>query len=209
MVPSRILIATTNDGKAREVSRALSGLPLQIVSLKSFTSLHLVDELGESYEENAIAKALGYAAQTGLYTIADDSGLEVDELNGYPGFLSARYGGTGLSDAERNYKLLTTLAHLDVSKRGARFVSIAVLAKPSVNSSTTEGVLAITRGMCEGKIAFAPRGDHGFGYDCIFIPSSHTETFGELPDSIKDKISHRAQSMLYIRAFLEKLLKQT
>lgn len=208
-VPSRILIATTNDGKTREISRALSGLPLQIVSLKSFTSLHIVDELGETYEENAIAKAIGYAAQTGLYTIADDSGLEVDELNGCPGFLSARYGGTGLSDAERNHKLLTSLAHLDVSKRAARFVSVAVLAKPSADSSTTEGVLAITRGICEGSIAFTSRGDHGFGYDCIFIPSGHNESFGELPDSIKDKVSHRAQSMLYIRAFLEKLLKQT
>src|SRR5688572_7810244 len=118
-VPSRILIATTNDGKVREISRALSGLPLQIVSLKSFTPLHIIDELGETYEENAIAKAVGYAAQTGLYTIADDSGLEVDELNGCPGFLSARYGGTGLSDAERNHKLLTTLAHLNLSKRAA------------------------------------------------------------------------------------------
>jgi XTP/dITP diphosphohydrolase len=208
-VPSRILIATTNDGKAREISRALSGLPLQIVSLDSFTSLHIVDERGETYEENAIAKAIGYAAQTGLFTIADDSGLEVDELNGCPGFLSARYGGTRLSDAERNNKLLRSLAHLDATKRTARFMSIVVLAKPSEDSSTTGAVLAITRGICEGKIAFTSRGDHGFGYDCIFIPNGHHASFGELPDSIKDKISHRAQSMFYMRVFLEKLLKQT
>jgi non-canonical purine NTP pyrophosphatase (RdgB/HAM1 family) len=207
--PSKILIATSNEGKAREISRALSGLPLHILSLKDFTSLHIVDERGETYEENAIAKAIGYAAQTGLYAIADDSGLEVDALDGCPGFLSARYGGTGLSDVERNHKILTSLAHLDESKRAARFVSIAVLAKPSEDTSTTGSVLAIARGVCEGRIAFTLRGDHGFGYDCIFIPSGYHESFGELPDSIKDQISHRAQSMLQMRNLLKNLLKQT
>ena len=202
-VLSRILIATSNDGKAREISRALSGLPVQILSLKYFTSLHLVDERGETYEENAIAKAIGYAAQTGLYAIADDSGLEVDALDGRPGFLSARFGGPGFSDAERNHKLLTSLAHIDTSKRAARFVSIAVLAKPSEDTSTTGCVLAIGRGICEGSIAFTSRGDRGFGYDCLFIPSGYNESFGELPDSTKDQISHRAQSMLPIRAFLK------
>src|SRR5918994_6178164 len=102
---SEILIATSNEGKAREITRVIAGLPLKIRSLKDFKPLHIVDELGETYEDNAIAKAIGYAAQTGLYAIADDSGLEVDALNGYPGFLSARYGGTGLSDVERNHKL--------------------------------------------------------------------------------------------------------
>src|SRR5687768_167960 len=208
-LPSRILIATTNDGKAREISRALSGLPLQTVSLKSFKSLPTVDERGETYEENAIAKAIGYAGQTGLFTIADDSGLEVDALGGCPGILSARYGGTELSDAERNCKLLASVAHIHALKRAAQFVSVAVLAKPSEDTSTTGCVLALARGICGGKLAVTSRGDHGFGYDCIFIPSGYNETFGELPDSIKDQISHRAQSMLQIRAVLERLLKQT
>ena len=207
--PSKILIATTNEGKARELSRALSGLPLQILSLKTFTSLHIVDERGRTYEENAIAKAIGYAAQTGLYAIADDSGLEVDALDGCPGFLSARYGGTGLSDVERNHKLLTSLAHIDASKRAARFVSIAVLAKPSQDPSTTGCLLATARGVCEGRIAFTSRGDNGFGYDSIFIPSGYNKSFGELSDSIKNQISHRSRSMLPIRAFLKDLLLQT
>ena len=206
---SKILIATSNEGKAREISRALSGLPLTILSLKDFKSLSIVNERGESYEENAIAKAIGYAAQTGLYAIADDSGLEVDALNGRPGFLSARYGGTGLSDLERNQKLLSALVHINAWKRGARFVSIAVLAKPSENTSTPGCVLAIGRGVCEGRIAFISRGDHGFGYDPLFIPSGYDETFGELPDSVKDQISHRAQSMLHIRAFLRNFETQT
>lgn len=207
--PSKILIATSNQGKAREISRALKGLPLQILSLKDFTSLHTVDERGETYEENAIAKAVGYADQTGLYALADDSGLEVDALDGYPGFLSARYGGAGLSDPERNHKLLRSLAHVEELKRAARFVSIAVLAKPSRDTSTPVNVLSIERGVCEGSISFTPRGDHGFGYDPIFIPSGYNESFGELPDSIKDQISHRAQSMLHMRAFLRNLLPQT
>ena len=207
--PLEILIATGNECKAREMTRALSGLPLQIRSLREFTSLDAVDERGETHEENAIAKAMGYAAQTGLYAIADDSGLEVDAVDGRPGVLSARYGGIGLSDVQRNHKLLTSLAHINEPKRAARFVSIAVFAKPSEDTAMTKRVLAIEQGICEGRIAFTSRGDHGFGYDSIFIPGGYNETFGELPDSIKDRISHRAQSMLRMRAFLKELLEQT
>ncbi|HKO42560.1 MAG TPA: non-canonical purine NTP pyrophosphatase [Pyrinomonadaceae bacterium] len=204
-----LLIATSNEGKAREITRAFSGLPLQIRSLKDFPSLHLVDEQGVTYEENAIAKAVGYAGQTGLYAIADDSGLEVDALDGRPGFLSARYGGAALSDVERNNKLLTSLAHIDVSERTARFVSVAVLAKPSEDTMPAARVLGIERGICEGKIALTQRGDHGFGYDSVFIPRGYNESFGELTDSIKDRISHRAQSILRIRALLKHLITQT
>lgn len=207
--PSEIVIATSNKGKTREITRALSGLPLNICSLRDFASLQIVDERGKTYEENAIAKALGYAAQTGLYSIADDSGLEVDALGGRPGFLSARFGGTGLSDVERNYKLLTSMAHVDSSERAARFVSIAVLAKPPGSAAPKGCVLAIGQGICEGRIAFTPRGNHGFGYDAIFIPSGYNETFGELPELTKDQVSHRAQSMWHIRGFLDQSLKQT
>ena len=210
MFPSvfELLIATSNEGKAREISRILRPLPMQIRSLRDFPLLHLVDETAETYEENAIAKAIGYAAQTGLYALADDSGLEVDALAGRPGFLSARYGGIALSDVDRNQKLLTSLAHIDGSKRAARFVSVAVLAKPSEDTTTKGTVLAVERGICEGRIALTQRGDHGFGYDSIFIPNGYHESFGELTDSIKDKISHRAQSMLRMRAFLEHLIRQ-
>lgn len=207
--PLDILIATSNAGKAREITRALSGLPLQIRWLKGFSSLDIVNERGATYEENAVAKAIAYAARTGLHAIADDSGLEVDALDGSPGFLSARYGGVRLSEVQRNHKLLTSLAHIDEPKRAARFVSIAVLAEPLENTATTGRVLAIEQGICEGRIGFTSRGDHGFGYDSIFIPRGYNESFGELPDSVKDRISHRAQSMLLVRACLEKLLQQT
>ena len=206
--PLDILIATSNAGKAREITRALSGLPLQIRWLKGFSSLDIVNERGATYEENAVAKAIAYAAQTGLHAIADDSGLEIDALDGHPGVLSARYGGIGLSEAQRNHKLLTSLTHIDEPKRAARFVSIAVLAKPSEDTATTGRVLAIEKGICEGSIAFTSRGDHGFGYDSIFIPRGYHESFGELPDSIKDRISHRAKSMFQVRSFLKKLLEQ-
>ena len=203
-----LLIATSNEGKSREISRVLSPLPIQIRSLRDFPFLHLVDETAETYEENAIAKAVGYAAQTGLYALADDSGLEVDALAGRPGVLSARYGGIALLDVDRNQKLLTSLAHIDGPNRAARFVSVAVLAKPSEDTTTKGTVLAVERGICEGRIALTQRGDHGFGYDSIFIPNGYHESFGELTDLIKDKISHRAQSMLRMRAFLEHLIRQ-
>ena len=199
----KILSATSNEGKAREISSALRGLSLQILSLKDFPSLHIVEEQGANYSENAIAKATSYAAQTGINALADDSGLEVDALGGCPGVHSARYGGIGVSDVERNHKLLTSLAPIDTSERAARFVSIVVLAKPSEDRSLAGCVLAIERGVCEGKIALTSRGDHGFGYDPIFIPSGYNETFGELPDSIKRQISHRAQSLFKMRTFLE------
>lgn len=206
--PSEILIATSNEGKAREITRALSGLPLQIRALKDFPSLHVVDEAGATYEENAVAKAVSYAAQTGLYAVSDDSGLEVDALHARPGFLSARFRGTGLSEVESNHKLLASLAQIDVSGRTARFVSVAVLAEPSQCDKTTACVIATSKGICEGTIAATSRGGHGFGYDSIFIPKGHNQTFGEMSDSIKNRISHRAQSMLHMRAFLKDLLEQ-
>ena len=203
---TEIVIATSNKGKTREIRRALEGLPLSIYTLDDFPFVRAVDEAGRTYEENARSKALAYAAQTGLYALADDSGLEVNALDGRPGFLSARYGGTGLSDVERNEKLLSALAHIDGNRRAARFVSVAVLAQPLQVAENAARVVAVTRGICEGAIAFTSRGEHGFGYDSIFLPHGYYETFGELQDSVKNEISHRAQSMMKMRTILKFLL---
>ena len=207
-MPTEILIATSNDGKTREIKRALRGLPLTILTLHDFPFVRVVEEIGASYEENAISKALGYAAQTGIYALADDSGLEVNALDGGPGFLSALYGRTGLSDVERSQKLLSSLAHTDIHGRGARFVSVAALAQPFPNQNVAR-VRALTKGSCEGVIALTSRGEHGFGYDSIFVPNGYSETFGELADSIKNRISHRAQSMMQMRIVLKRVLEKT
>ncbi len=206
---TEILIATSNEGKVREIARAFDGLPLTIRTLHDFPFIQLVNEVGATYEDNAISKAVGYAAQTGLYAVADDSGLEVDALDGRPGFLSARYGGTELSEVERNQTLLSSLAHTDTNARTGRFRSIAVLAEPAKENSKAAGVVAVTKGVCEGTIASTARGTHGFGYDSVFIPNGYDKTFGELADSIKNEISHRAQSMLQMRTVLRDLLDQT
>lgn len=203
-----ILIATSNDGKAREIRCALKPLPLTIRTLRDFPSVQEVVETGETYHENALLKGLHYSVQTGLYAIADDSGLEVDALNGRPGIFSARYGGTGLSDVERNHKLLSSLADYDSNRRAARFVSVAVLAQPVPGSAIGGRVLAVTKGVCGGAVAFSSRGENGFGYDSIFIPDGYEQTFAELSALIKNEISHRAQAMRQMQSVLKYLLEQ-
>ncbi|HEY5886035.1 MAG TPA: non-canonical purine NTP pyrophosphatase [Pyrinomonadaceae bacterium] len=205
---SEVLVATSNEGKVREITAALKGLSLKIHTLRDFPALLHVDETGENYEDNATAKALGYARQKGFPAIAEDSGLEVEALGGRLGFLSARYSGREISDATRNQRLLLDMAHVGISRRSARFVSIVVLAKSS-SHKTQPRVLAITRGVCEGNIAKNARGAYGFGFDSIFIPTGYDQTFGELDDSIKNQISHRAQSMSQMRHFLADLIDQT
>jgi XTP/dITP diphosphohydrolase len=203
-----ILIATSNEGKAREIKCALTRFPLTILTLRDFPSVQKIEETGETYEENAISKAVEYSAQTGLYAIADDSGMEVSALGGRPGVFSARYGGTGLSDSERNQRLLSSLANTDSNGRAARFVSVAVLAQPPEGNANAACVLAVTKGICAGAIAFSSRGEHGFGYDSIFIPNGHDQTFGELADSIKNEISHRAQCIMQLQSVVTYLLEQ-
>ena len=142
-----------------------------------------VDEVGTTFDENAILKAVGYAKQSGLLTLADDSGLEVDVLGGRPGVLSARYGGD-ISFAQRMELLLDELGE-SADHRYARFVCSIALATPDGT------VVARESGFCNGKIAFRPKGNNGFGYDPIFIPDGYETTFGELDDVIKASFSHR------------------
>ena len=144
-------------------------------------------------------KAAGYATQTGLLTLADDSGLEVEALGGAPGILSARYAGEGASDAARTTRLLAELTIVPAAKRSARFVSAVAIAN-------SEGqILNVSVGTCDGHIDFAPRGSGGFGYDPVFIPLGYHKTFAELKPEIKNQISHRARALLGACEFLRTL----
>lgn len=194
-----LLIATHNKGKLRELRKLLAGVPLAFSGLDDFPSITAVQESGKTFAENASLKATGYAKQTGLLTLADDSGLEVDVLCGRPGVLSARYAGEGASDQERTAKLLAELANVPIEERSARFVSSVAIA------SEDGKVLHVSNGACEGRIAFAPKGAGGFGYDPIFLPDGHKETFGELGPEVKNRISHRAQALMGARKFLGSL----
>ena len=194
-----LLIATWNKGKRRELQQLLSDLPFALMSLDDILGLEPVLETGETFLENASLKASGYAIQSGLLTLADDSGLEVDALAGAPGVLSARYAGDGASDRQRVEKLLGDLRNVDEPDRTARFVSAVATA------SSNGSIINMSVGRCEGRIAFEPRGSGGFGYDPIFIPAGSEMTFAELPPEIKNQISHRHTALEKAREFLRNL----
>jgi XTP/dITP diphosphohydrolase len=194
--PTSLLLATQNEGKLKELRHLLTDLPVDLFSLADFANVEMVPETGESFIENASLKAVGYAHQTGLLTLADDSGLEVDALGGAPGIVSARYAGEGASDVNRTIKLLAELSGTPAEKRAARFVSAVAIANDRGE------VLNVSIGACDGRIAFAPSGSGGFGYDPVFIPSGYDKSFGELKSEIKNQISHRSRAMLAAREFL-------
>jgi|SRR5437868_5029551 len=192
-----LLLGTRNPGKVREITSILDGAGWPFCSLQE--SQETAEENGESYAENAIAKARFYATATGLWTLADDSGLEVEALGGAPGVLSARYAGDGASDADRRELLLSELAKVGDTDRRARFVSVVAIADGDGR------VLNVSEGVCVGTITFAPRGEGGFGYDPLFVPDGYEQTFAELPEAVKNRISHRARALMGAREFLSKL----
>lgn len=197
-----LLIATRNAGKIRELIELLSNLPLRLRHLSEFPSIEEVEETGDTFAANAELKARLYSRQTNLWTLADDSGLEVDALGGAPGVFSARYGGANATDAGRNARLLAELYGTEDAKRTARFICAIALYEP--NTETLE----IFAGACEGRISRQPRGDKGFGYDPLFVPEGYTQTFGELPDELKQQISHRAHALNAVRSYLNRLFSQ-
>ena len=197
--PLSLLVATRNAGKLAELRQLLGDLPLDLYGLTDLPDVETIAETGDSFIENASLKAAGYATQTGLLTLADDSGLEVDALGGGPGILSARYGGAGVSDAGRTSRLLAELSLIPAAKRSARFVSAVAIAN-------SEGqILNVSVGTCDGHIDFAPRGYGGFGYDPVFIPSGYDKTLAELKSEIRNRISHRARASLGASEFLRSL----
>lgn len=184
-----LLVATNNKGKVRELSQLLSDFPLRLRLLSDFEGVEEAEETGGTFAENATIKALYYSAHTRLLTLSDDSGLVVDALGGAPGVRSARYAGREATYAERMSKLLGELDMTGDAERRARFVCVIAVADPST------GTLRTFEGECEGRIARAPRGTGGFGYDPLFIPDGHDRTFGELPQEVKHFLSHRARAL--------------
>lgn len=191
-----LLLGTRNPGKLREVESILGEIPWRFRSLREFENVDIAAEDFDTYSGNAIAKAQFYARETGLCALADDSGLEVEALAGAPGVFSARYAGVEASDADRRVLLLSQLSEVAQEQRRARFVCVVAIAKPDGT------VLNVSEGVCNGTITLAPRGEGGFGYDPLFVPDGFKQTFAELPDSIKNQISHRARALLKTREFL-------
>jgi len=201
-----ILVATRNRGKVRELQEALRSLPVKLRSLEEFPHVLPIEEVGGTYEENAVLKALGYARQTGVCSLADDSGLEVDALGGKPGVQSARFAGADATDTERIERLLADLSGQPDQNRSARFVCCMALAgwertEDAVDRSDPR-LLTVAEAKCEGVIAGGPRGANGFGFDPIFVPTGYDATFAELPSEVKARISHRALAFSAIRTSL-------
>ena len=196
-----LLIATTNPGKLAEVAAILKALPIEIVPLSRIGNAPTVVEDGNTFDENALKKARTLAEFSGLVTLADDSGLEVEALGGAPGIHSARYSGEGANDARNNQKLLHALAGVPEDKRTARFVCVLALCAPAA----LNGGEWLFRGECAGRIAFAPKGANGFGYDPLFFHPPLNGTFAELGRDAKCRVSHRGLALSRLAAALPSL----
>ncbi len=194
----KLLLATSNPGKIREYRFLLDGLGYKITTLAEEGIAKVVTESGDNYAQNARLKATAYAKLSQLTALADDSGLEVDALNGEPGFKSARFAGEAATDAERVSFLLAKLIGVPWKKRTACFKCVIVIATP-------EGQSKICYGECCGMIALEAKGENGFGYDPIFFLPEIGKTMAELPLAVKNQISHRARASQKARQVLQQL----
>ena len=197
---TKLLVATHNQGKVKEFAEMLADLKIEWLSLDDVGVIEDVEETGSTFRENSILKAKAYAAETGLLTLADDSGLEVDALDGAPGVYTARYGGAGLTAVQRYQKLLEAIKDVPEPQRTARFRCVIVLAGPDGT------ILGESEGVCEGRIAQAPVGDNGFGYDPVFYLPQFNQTMAQIPASQKHQISHRGLAVQAILPRLRELL---
>jgi XTP/dITP diphosphohydrolase len=194
-VVTSVLIATTNPGKVREILRILDGLPHELKTLADFPGIRVPEETGATFAENASQKARHYAGLTGMVTMAEDSGFEVDALNGDPGIFSARYLREDATYDERFADIYRRVREARTHNRHARFVcALAVAQGDTVIFETTATV--------EGQLAGAPAGPNGFGYDPVFFYPPYARTFGEVSDEEKTAVSHRGQAMRAFREFL-------
>ncbi len=191
----RLVLATRNQDKIREIRLLLDGLGIELLSLDMFPSVISPEESGRTFEENARLKAVSIRDQTGLAALADDSGLEVEALGGLPGVRSARFAGDGADTSANNRRLLAVLRGLPPEDRAARFVCVACLAHVDGRVVSVEGAL-------EGRITESSRGTAGFGYDPLFEVVERGRTLAELGMDVKNRISHRARAMRRIRDYL-------
>jgi XTP/dITP diphosphohydrolase len=197
-----LLIATTNPGKFAEIQTFLKDIPVTLRSLQSIGEWPTVIEDGATFEENALKKARTLARYSGYLTLADDSGLEVDALNGAPGIYSARYCGEEGNDEKNNEKLIRELQGIPDQKRTARFVCALALCAPN----SCGGKEWLIRESCEGRIAFASKGEQGFGYDPIFFFPPFGKTFGEIDRKTKATVSHRGKALKKLAKVLASLV---
>lgn len=204
---SRLLVATRSTHKLREL-RELLGLKAELIDLDDLGLPDEVVEDGETFETNASKKARFFAALSGLPTLADDSGIEVDALGGGPGVRTRRYAGEDATDEDNNVKLLGALDGLAASRRGARYRCVLALALPETRGPRGGTPVRFSRGALEGRIATAPKGAGGFGYDPIFEPAAEPpggRTLGEWTAEAKNRISHRGQAARRMHRILDEL----
>ncbi|MBE2182863.1 MAG: RdgB/HAM1 family non-canonical purine NTP pyrophosphatase [Anaerolineae bacterium] len=198
---TKLLIGTNNAGKRREYLEILNTLPLEILTLKQAGITVDPDEPYETFEANAIHKAQIFARESGLPTLADDSGLSIDALNGRPGVYSRRYAGENATDDDRMNVVLSELEGIDDDQRGAQFVCVSVLALPNGDTASATGIV-------RGKIALQPgKRTNGFGYDPIFIPEGYDAVFSALPPEVKNTISHRGRAAQALLPNIKRLLE--
>ncbi len=185
----KIVLASNNAGKVREINQLLASERIEVVPQRDFNIPDAIED-GLSFVENAIKKARHASSLSGLPAIADDSGIEVDALNGAPGIYSARFAGADASDEENLQKLLERMADVPEAKRGARFQCLMVYMRHAEDPTPL-----ICQGTWEGRILYEPRGENGFGYDPIFYVPSHDCSSAELPAEVKNSLSHRGQAL--------------
>jgi non-canonical purine NTP pyrophosphatase (RdgB/HAM1 family) len=191
-----LLIGSGNRDKQKELRELLSDSAWDVKGLQDFEAIDEPEETEDTFEGNALLKARYYGERFGVACVADDSGIEVDALNGEPGVYSARYAGEDCTYDDNNQKMLLALKDVDVSKRGARFVSCAAFVD-------SDGTKHVELGTVDGVIARDCAGPHGFGYDPLFIPEGYDETFGELGPEVKGKISHRGRAFRAMGEYLD------
>ena len=196
---TQIVLATRNHHKKQELVALLQDLSVSIRTLDDFPEAPEVVEDGDTCEENAMKKAVEIARYTGLPALADDTGLEVDALDGRPGVFAARYAGEHASYEDNCRKLLHELRGIPPTKRSARFVTVAAIAFPA-------GQTASVRGVLEGSIAEEAAGSHGFGYDPVFIVQEHHQTLAQLSPEVKNRISHRARAFTQAKQLLKQMM---
>ncbi len=190
-----IVLATRNKKKIEEIKRIVEGMQISLLTLDDFPGCPGVKEDGVTFEENAVKKAIAIARYTGKCALADDSGLEVYEMKGAPGTLSARYAGEAADDRKNIERLLYEMHSIANEKRGARFVCCIALASPDGNVRTFLGHV-------EGRIGKEPKGVNGFGYDPLFYPEGLNRTFAEMSDNEKDTLSHRGRALRGLQRYL-------
>lgn len=197
--PARLVLATHNRDKIREMHDVLVHLPIAILSLDNFPNMPEVEEDGETLEDNAVKKALALQSYTGMPALADDTGLFVDALDGRPGVRSSRYAGEDASYQDNVRKLLTEMQQIPPENRRARFRTVMAFADGNE--------VKLVEGVCEGHIALAPSGDSGFGYDPVFVVEGDSRTLAEMTLAEKNTISHRGHALRAAKKILERVFK--